>query len=193
MSCEGFPSNLVLFFYDRQGRRDGNRQGLRRKKWRTEVGRIVVAGTDEAHGGQEGHDGRRRSAVDAPALGQQVQSVELFKEARRRLMDGADHRAAALGQPFQQRDALHARRAVQPAAASTKPKKKTDRASNTTADVFIDSSEPSLRQFGRTVRSELGLETQEWIAMERKHFERKGQGRKERERERATWWARRRT
>ena len=55
------------------------------------------------------------ASVQALALGEQIEVVELLKQLRRGLMNGADDRASALSQAFEQRDALIARGTVQTA------------------------------------------------------------------------------
>ena len=68
---------------------------------RTEIRRIVVAGTVHAHGGEEVDDAQGQAAIDALALGQQVKTVEFFKEASTRLMNRADDGTATLRQLLQ--------------------------------------------------------------------------------------------
>ena len=79
----------------------------------TEIGRIVIAGTVHVHLGQEGYNAKSETLIDALALGQQIEPIELLEQSSAGLMDGADDGPSSLCQLFQQRDALHARRTVQ--------------------------------------------------------------------------------
>lgn len=82
----------------------------------TEIGRIVVAGTRQPQVGHKRNELLDGALVDAVSAGDRVQPIEHLEQQRTWLMDGADDRAAFLGEPLQQRYAAGGRRTVQAAA-----------------------------------------------------------------------------
>uniref|UniRef100_A0A1I8J9L3 CCHC-type domain-containing protein n=1 Tax=Macrostomum lignano TaxID=282301 RepID=A0A1I8J9L3_9PLAT len=103
------------------------------------VGGIVIAGTDEAAGGQVWHHGTCRPVVQAATFGYEVQLVEHLEQLGAGLVDGAHDGTAAECQLFQQADALEAGGAVQAAADE--------------ALVELHSARPSTSRMVRTMAS----------------------------------------